>query len=101
MKVWILVIAFVFSASGTIASAGEGKGKARGHGAKQEEPSPEQRAKMAEHHEKMAACLKSEKTVKECHEEMHKACESAGGDCGMHGKGGKGKHSCDHDEGEG
>jgi hypothetical protein len=36
-------------------------------------PSKEDRTKMAEAHEKMAACLKSDKPMKECREEMHEA----------------------------
>ena len=35
-------------------------------------PSKEMRAKMAAAHEQMAACLKSDKPIKECHEEMMK-----------------------------
>ncbi len=42
---------------------------------------PEQREKMAVAHEKMAACLRSTKTLSECREEMKKQCK------GMMGKG--------------
>ncbi len=52
-----------------------------GKGSKME-PSPEDRAKMAAAHEKMAACLRSTKPMKECRTEMKKACE------GMHAQGG-------------
>jgi len=43
-------------------------------------PTREMREKMAATHEKMAACLRSERPIKECHEEMMKAHE------GMHDK---------------
>jgi hypothetical protein len=35
-------------------------------------PTKEQREKMAEAHEKMAACLRSDKAIEECHAEMMK-----------------------------
>ena len=56
----------------------------------------EQREKMATHHESMAACLRSEKSMKECHEEMHKSCgEHMGKDaCPMMGE--KGMHGHQH-----
>lgn len=41
------------------------------------EPSKEDRAKMAEMHMKMAECLKTDKPMKECHEEMMKACKDS------------------------
>jgi hypothetical protein len=40
---------------------------------------PEQRENMAKSHEQMAACLRSDKTVPECHEEMMNACEKTMG----------------------
>lgn len=51
-------------------------------------PTKEQRLKMAEMHEKMAACLKSDRTIKECRSEMMKSCEESGGKngCSMMGK---------------
>ena len=36
--------------------------------------SKEDRAKMAEMHQKMADCLKSDKPMDECKKEMHKSC---------------------------
>jgi hypothetical protein len=47
----------------------------------------EQRAKMADAHEKMAACLRSNRPLGECHDEMMKSCqETMGtGGCGMMG----------------
>lgn len=50
----------------------------------------EDRAKAAEKHEKMAACLRSDKSMKECHEQMHTSCAKAEGHtCKM-------KHGEDH-----
>jgi hypothetical protein len=37
-------------------------------------PSRETREAMAAVHEQMAACLRSDKPVEQCHSEMHKAC---------------------------
>ncbi len=58
---------------------------------------PEQRQKMAEAHEKMAACLKSDKPIEQCREEMMKACQdNLGKDgcpmMGMHHEHGQGMH---------
>lgn len=39
------------------------------------EPSPEMRRSMAAVHERMAACLASERPMAECREEMHRNCQ--------------------------
>jgi hypothetical protein len=61
-----------------------------------EPPSPshpaltkEQRQKMATIHEQIAACLRSEKPISECHEEAMKSCQDAMGKdgCPMMGGG--------------
>lgn len=52
-------------------------------------PTAEERESMAAMHEKMAQCLRSEKSIRECHEDMEKSCkENMGGrGCMMgHGK---------------
>lgn len=48
-------------------------------------PSKEQREKMAQAHEKMAACLRSDRPVADCHQEMMQTChDTMGGQgCGM------------------
>ncbi|HAR43736.1 MAG TPA: hypothetical protein DCS07_14065 [Bdellovibrionales bacterium] len=52
-------------------------------------PTPEMRQKMAEMHQKMSECLKSDKPVAECREQMMKDCPAAGMEgCPMMGKGG-------------
>ena len=56
-------------------------------------PSKEMREKMASMHERMAACLRSEKPFVECRNEMMKSCQQLSGDngcpmmgMGMHGR---------------
>jgi len=47
-------------------------------------PTKEQREQMATLHEHMAACLRSEKSMSECHEAARKECRDTMGDrCGM------------------
>ena len=57
------------------------------------EATAEQRQKMADIHDKMAACLRSDRPISDCHKEMMKACKSTAGKDGcpmmdekMHGK---------------
>lgn len=47
--------------------------------------SKEQRTKMAEMHTQMAACLNSDKDIRDCHSQMKASCDQQGmGDmCGM------------------
>jgi hypothetical protein len=45
-------------------------------------PSKEMRAQMAALHEKMAACLRSDKAFAECRDEMHKNCRDMMGEQG-------------------
>jgi len=54
----------------------------------------ESREKMAVLHEQMAACLRSDKPLADCHSEMRKSCKESMGDqgCPMMGKG-MGQHS--------
>ena len=59
----------------------------------------EQRQKMADAHEKMAACLRSERPLADCHDEMMKSCKESGGCPMMGGKGhGKGHGGMRHGE---
>lgn len=52
---------------------------------------PEQRQSMATAHDKMATCLRSEKTAEDCKKEMMESCEETMGKdgCNMMGKKGK------------
>ncbi len=43
------------------------------------EMTTEQRQKMADVHEKMAVCLRSERPLADCHEEMRSACKASMG----------------------
>lgn len=53
--------------------------------AKAPEWTTEQRESMAKSHEQMAACLRSDKAVNACHEEMMTACKSNSSCQGMMG----------------
>jgi Tfp pilus assembly protein PilV len=57
--------------------------------ANEKETTAEDRIKMAEAHEKMAACLRSDRPIDECHEELSESCTHMKGEkCPMkhHGK---------------
>jgi hypothetical protein len=45
-----------------------------------EPPTKQEREQMAKTHEHMAICLRSEKSMRECHEAMRKECEASLGD---------------------
>jgi len=56
-------------------------------------PSKEMREKMAAMHERMAACLRSDRAIADCRKEMQQACQAVMGKegcpmtgMGMHGK---------------
>ena len=60
--------------------------------------SKEMREKMATVHERMAACLRSEKSLEDCHHEMMKSGESMHGhDCPMMGQHENMSHGHDHE----
>ena len=52
----------------------------------------EQRQTMADAHEKMAVCLRSDKPISDCHEEMMKACKEGMGKDGCPMMGSMGMH---------
>lgn len=43
----------------------------------------EQREEMAKVHERMAAYLRSDRPMQECHDELWQGCQGAGGPAGM------------------
>jgi hypothetical protein len=43
-------------------------------------PSKQDREQMAKLHEHMAACLRSDKTMRDCHEAVRKECQDTMGD---------------------
>ncbi len=56
---------------------------------KMPEPTKEQRQKMADLHEKMATCLKSDRLVYDCRKEMMQGCKETMGKDGCPMMGGK------------
>ena len=60
--------------------------------AKAPQMTAEQRSKMADLHEKMAACLRSTRPISECHDEMMKGCQETMGASGCPMMGGMGHH---------
>lgn len=74
--------------------------KAKSKGEKMPVFSAEQRKNMADLHEKMAQCLRSDKAIEECHADMKTGCESLGKDgCPMMGKT-HGHHGMKHEHHE-
>jgi hypothetical protein len=53
------------------------------HGGDWSNMTKDQRNKMADANEKMASCLRSDKSVKDCRVAFMDSCKSAGLDCGM------------------
>ena|SRR6266581_737063 len=68
--------------------------------ASQAAPSKEMREKMATLHEQMAACLRSDKPIADCHSQMMKSCQDTMGKQGCtmmgHGMMGSGPGRHDH-----
>ena len=85
----IAILVFVLGLSGQLALA-EDTGK-KASPMKMPTMTTEQRQTMADAHEKMAVCLRSEKALSNCHEEMMKACKEGMGKDGCPMMGGKGK----------
>jgi len=97
-----LAIAAVSFSSLSWAADAKPTPKATPHG---HEMTKEQRQQMAEMHQKMADCLKSDKPLSECRSEMMKACHDKMGaeGCpmmGHHGEGHGHKHGASHEEHE-
>lgn len=84
MKSVIIFVALLMSA-GTFAA--DAPKKAEGKQAA-DEPSTELREKMAASHERLALCLRSDKKIEECHNEMREQCQDAneGYGCFMMGR---------------
>ncbi len=103
MKNLIVLVSLVLSCMGNSVFAADSQSSKKDSSIKMSAPTPEMREKMAVGHEKMAACLRSEKDIKDCHKEMRKQCKDTMGDkCPMMGMMGKGmmKHHKDMDEQE-
>lgn len=76
MKWMILAAALLPMVSGPVSFAEDTKPAGKGA---MRELTKEEREKMASTHEKMAACLRSDKTMADCHDEMRASCEAGGG----------------------
>ena len=100
MKV-LFLLGCLFTTFGLSAIAADTDAKS-GEGKKSAVVSKEEREKMASHHDKMAACLRSDRAVEECWAEMKKSCkESNGKMCPMmSGHKGHGKHKQESDKGD-
>jgi len=70
-RIQFLVCAFIVLASFSIHAETTNQANATNN------PTAEQRRKMADLHEKMAACLRSERAISECREEIKKDCKDA------------------------
>jgi Spy/CpxP family protein refolding chaperone len=88
-----LAVALAFASTGASPAFAHPEGKVKGHGHSGKHgrssmmmasPTPEMRQNMAEMHQKMADCLKSERPMAECRKEMMKNCPMKGkGHCPM------------------
>ena len=85
----IVSFLFVVVLSGQVSLAGD-MGK-QDSSMKMPPMTSEQRQKMADAHEKMATCLRTDKPLGDCHEEMMKSCQEGMGKDGCPMMGGKGK----------
>lgn len=100
-----LVAALVLSVAISIPTSVMAQAKAKSPANQtQAEPSPEMKKNMADMYQKMADCLKTEKSMHECHKEVMKDCPMAkeNGSCplmeGMKGMEGMKSMNMDHSE---
>jgi len=93
MKLAMMVTALCLTISAIPAQSAE---KAKTKMMRMPEMNATQRQEMATAHEKMASCLRSERAVTDCHQEMMDSCKDSMGKnfCPMMGKGKK------HDRGQ-
>lgn len=84
MRKFFVLLTMLSLVTATNAMAESADSKKKEDTVKSDEMSKEMRAKMAASHEKMALCLRSEKPMKECRDEMHEQCMGEGAEgCGM------------------
>ncbi len=88
----IVMFLFFVCMSGNVAVANDTGKSAPSKKMSMASMTTEQRQKMADSHDKMAVCLRSDKPVSDCHEEMMKACQEGMGKDGCPMMGGKGMH---------
>lgn len=82
-RMMILVASTMLSFSAYAGDKGSANKNANG---KKTEWTKEQRETMAKNHETMATCLRSDKAVTDCHDEMMKSCKESDS-CPMKGRG--------------
>jgi hypothetical protein len=83
-----LVISLAFILSGASGFAAETEKKPED----KHSMTQEKRNQMADSMEKMAACMRSDKPMETCHDEMRQRCQDSEDSCPMMGKMGKGMH---------
>lgn len=66
----------------SVSFASDGKKNKMGYQKMPMEMTKEQRQEMATHHEKMALCLRSDRTMADCQKEMRAACDEKMGMAG-------------------
>lgn len=71
IRSFLVLMSLAFVTPSLSEAAPSAKGKAA---MTMEEPSKEARAKMVTMHEQMAACLKSDKKISDCHQQMMNSC---------------------------
>jgi len=86
MKQLTIIVAALMLSFGAHA-ADKGAAQKPGPG-KTTEWTKEQRETMAKNHDSMAACLRSDKAIGDCHDEMMKSCQDSD-TCPMKGRMGK------------
>ena len=91
----MMFLALAVASFGSFAMAAETTSKSTG-AKSPPELSSDQRKKMAGLHEKMASCLRSDRPMSECHQEMMKGCKDAMGKGGCMMMGGKMGHGMHH-----
>ncbi len=72
---FVLAIATVMLSGGSALAADPAESAAAN-------PSPELRQKMADVHQKMAECLRSDRPIDECRAQMHAGCQATMGQAG-------------------
>lgn len=90
MKRLMILLSGVMLSFGAYA-ADKGTTQKPAAGKAQQEWTKEQRETMAKNHEGMAACLRSDKSIAECHDEMMKNCQDNNA-CPMKGRMGMHHH---------
>lgn len=97
MKTIMLLALLTLTHLASPAFAAADSSKAADKSAMSMTPSKGDREKMAVAHEQMATCLRSDQEFKQCHEELHKKCESMmGNSCSEMEMGKNNKKSIKH-----